>query len=134
MASILAHIHIHPGKEAVFEEITHRLHADTHAKEADCLRYEYWRGAQPGQYYCFLCFTDYPAFMVHQTSDHHEGDAATLRDVIKDIRLEWVDPVISGQAFPVTRDVSIAADANALTKDYAAMFPLEIQDWWLGLR
>lgn len=134
MASILAHIQIHAGKEPVFEEITRRLHTDTHAKEPECLRYEYWRGAERGQYYCFLCFTDYPAFMVHQTSDHHEGDAATLRDVIKDIRLEWLDPVMESTGFPVTQDVAIAADADALTREYAEMFPLDIQDWWLGLR
>lgn len=134
MASILAHIQIHPGKEAVFEDITRRLHAATHALEPACLRYEYWRAAEPGKYYCFLCFTDYPAFMVHQVSDHHEDDAATLREVIADIQLEWVDPVMPGAGFPLTRDTPIAADADALTKDYAAMFPIEIQQWWQGLR
>jgi quinol monooxygenase YgiN len=134
MASILAHIQIHPGKEAVFEEITRRLHAATHALEPDCLRYEYWRAAQAGKYYCFLCFTDYPAFMAHQVSDHHEDDAETLREVIADIHLEWLDPVMQGAGFPETTDTAIAPDTDALTKEYAAMFPIEIQQWWHALR
>lgn len=134
MASILAHIQIHPGKEPVFEEITRRLYSATHDLEPACLRYEYWRAAETGKYYCFLCFTDYPGFMVHQVSDHHEEDAATLRAVIADIQLEWVDPVMESAGFPLTRDTPIAAEASALTVEYADMFPIAVQEWWLGLR
>ena len=134
MASILAHIQLHPGKEAVFEAIVRKLYAQTHAHEPECLRYEYWRGAKPGFYYCFLCFTDYPAFMAHQVSDHHEEDAETLRAVIADIQLEWLDPVMPAAGFPETVDTPIASDADDLTRTYADMFPVEIQTWWQALR
>jgi hypothetical protein len=41
---------------------------------------------------------------------------------------------MQGAGFPETTDTAIAPDTDALTKEYAAMFPIEIQQWWHALR
>jgi len=134
MASILAHIQIKSGSEALFEAITRRLYKATHEQEPECLRYEYWRAETPGRYYCFLCFTDYAAFMRHQVSDHHEVEAETLREIIEDIRLEWLDPVEPAAGFPLTEEAAEPDDADELTKSYAEMFPVLLAGWWGAVR
>ena len=93
MATFLARIHIHPGREAEFERIAAELHRQTHEREAGVRRYEYWRGAEPSTYYALASFDSFDAFLVHQSSDHHELATPSLRDVTASMHLEWLDPV-----------------------------------------
>ena len=132
MATILAHIKVFAGREQAFEDIIRPLYAATHRLEPDCRRYEYWRGASPGSYYCLLSFNDFPGFMAHQTSDHHE--APEFGPLIEQIRLEWVDPVAGASDLARTQDRALAPDAAPLMREYARRFPVEVADWWLNLR
>ena len=134
MSNILAHIQIHPGKEAEFEQIMAYMYRETHDHEEGVLRYEYWRGREPGFYYCLLSFDDNLAFWRHQASDHHEGQMARFAECIKDLDLETVDPVPTASPLPATREQAVPADASEAVKEQAAMFPLTLADWWLALR
>ncbi|MCU0977275.1 MAG: antibiotic biosynthesis monooxygenase [Steroidobacteraceae bacterium] len=72
MPTLLVRMQVKAGKAARYEEILRELVKDTKANEPGCLRYEYWRGAEPNAYYCLLSFTDTHAFYVHQSSEYHE--------------------------------------------------------------
>ncbi len=63
MTTLLARLRVHPGKEADFERTVRPLWAATHQLEPACRRYEYWRGQEPGVYYCLLSFDDFVGFM-----------------------------------------------------------------------
>ena len=93
MATFLAHIKVHEGKEKRFEEIAKELFSATHEKEDDVVRYEYWRGSESQTYYTSASFKDYLGFLKHQVSSHHEELAAELREITSEIKIEWVDPV-----------------------------------------
>ncbi len=134
MATILAHIKVKPGKEQAFEGIVRALFAQSHANEEALLRYEYWRGQEPGQYYTLLSFFDYNGFLAHQTSPHHEAALGGLTETIADIRLEWLDPVAHASPLPETARQALAEDASALAKSYAKMFPLALAGWWAALK
>ena len=89
MATILAHIKVAAGNEREFEAVIRPLYEATHRLEPDCRRYEYWRGAEPGTYYCLLSFRDFRAFMTHQASEHHEApDFPRLIELGNILRLE----------------------------------------------
>jgi len=132
MATILAHIKIFDGKEAEFEATIKSLYEATHRLEPNCRRYEYWRGEQPGFYYCLLSFDDFMAFMNHQTSDHHE--APDFPSLLENIKLEWVDPVQGASDLVPTNPQEVPADADALTKEYAQSHAMEVQSWWSKMR
>lgn len=134
MATILAHITIKPGMEGAFEATVKPLFAASHAEEKALKRYEYWRGQEPGAYYCLLAFDDYAGFMAHQTSPHHEGAVAALGDQIADIRLEWVDPVQGASPLPTTEAGAVGEGASDLARQYAKLFPVALAGWWAGLR
>jgi quinol monooxygenase YgiN len=134
MATILAHITVKPGSEARFEEIAQRLHDATHANETQVHRYEYWRGEQPRTYYTLLSFDDHRAFIVHQTSDHHEEASPQLGQVCEKIRLEWVDPIQDSSPLPPTNRQDAPAGADELTLTYTDRYAAVVADWWLGLR
>lgn len=134
MATILAHIVLKEGQEAAFEKTARSLVEDTMKLEPNCVRYEYWRGAEPRHYYTLLAFADYAGFMEHQSSDHHEGAVAALGEAIESIRLEWLDPVQGASPMRPSNPQDIPTDASEVVKRYAAMFPVDLQDWWLPLR
>lgn len=134
MATILAHIHVNAGREREFEAIARELHGATHEQESRVRAYEYWRGATPGLYYCLLAFDDFTAFLEHQTSEHHESASPGLGALIRDMRLEWVDPVADASTFPPTDMQDLPAHANALSQRYHRIFAAVIQDWWQALR
>jgi quinol monooxygenase YgiN len=134
MATILAHIHVHPGREAEFEAIARTLHVATLENESAVRHYEYWRGAKPGLYYCLLAFDDFNSFIVHQTSDHHETASPQLGELIEKMKLEWVDPVAGASRLPPTNSQALPDGADELTTNYHALFAAKIQDWWLSLR
>lgn len=134
MASFIVRIGIVAGCEAEFETIINAIYEDTHAKEPGCKRYEYWRCQTPGHYYCLLSFDDFEAFLVHQTSDHHEKDAKRLLEIIDTFDLEWLDPVQLDGGLKPTVMASAPKDADALTKTYADMFAMSIAQWWSAMR
>lgn len=132
MATILARLKIHPGKEAEFERIIRPLYEATHRLEPACRRYEYWRGTEPGRYYCLLSFDDFMGFMVHQTSDHHE--APDFPALLAEIELEWLDPVQGASDLNPSNPQDIPADASELMKMYARNHAFTVPDWWKKLR
>ena len=73
MPTLFCHIKIREGKETEFEAVMKSMYRSTLQKEPNCVRYEYFRAAQPGKYYSLLSFTDRFAFLQHQVSDYHEG-------------------------------------------------------------
>ena len=133
MATILAHIEVHPGKEGDFEKIVSDLFQAT-SEESGMRHYEYWRSAQSSQYYCLLAFDDFDAFLTHQTSEHHEVASPKLGELMSKIRLEWVDPVQGASRLPTTRMQPLASDADDLRKRYHRLFAATLQDWWMPLR
>ncbi len=134
MATILAHIRVHPGRERDFERVARSLHEETHAREKGVRRYEYWRGAEPGLYYSLLSFDDFNAFLAHQTSPHHEAASPALGELIRELRLEWVDPVEGASRLPATRMQDLAPAASELTERYHRRFAAQVQAWWEALR
>ena len=134
MATILAHIQVHEGREADFEALVRPLHRDTHAHERGVRHYEYWRGAEPGLYYCLLAFDDFHAFLAHQTSDHHEAASPALGEMIREMKLEWVDPVQGASELPPTAMQPLPDGASELTARYHRLFAARLQDWWSALR
>ena len=97
MPTLLCHITLNPGRERQFEAAMKEMYRRTHADEPGCIRYEYYRAAEPGKYYCLLSFSSRLAFLIHQTSEYHEGfDFAAM---IASLVMEWIDPV--GQVTPV---------------------------------
>jgi quinol monooxygenase YgiN len=130
MATLLAHIHVKQGREAEFEAIAAELYGDTHANEAGCLRYEYWRGAEPGFYYALLAFEDFNTFLQHQKSDHHESASPRIAEVCSDVRLEWIDPVPASSPLPSTVMQELPASADEKTQRYHRIFGATVQPWW----
>lgn len=133
MATILAHIQIHPGMEARFEALVSELHEAT-ARESGKRHYDYFRSAEPGLYYCLLAFDDFHAFLAHQTSEHHEKASPQLGELIAKMRLEWVDPVQGASELPPTDMQALPDDADELTTRYHQLFAATLQDWWQPLR
>jgi quinol monooxygenase YgiN len=133
MATILAHIQIHPGRERDFEDLVRELHRAT-SFEPGKRHYEYWRAAEPGLYYCLLAFDDFHAFLEHQTSDHHEEASPRLGELISKMQLEWVDPVQSASDLPPTEMQALPGGADELTTRYHKLFAPNLQDWWQPLR
>ncbi len=134
MATILAHITVKPGEERRFEEIARRLHRETHERETEVLRYEYWRGAEERTYYSLLSFTDNDGFLAHQTSDHHEAASPELGAVLASVRLEWVDPLADASPLPPTEMQPLREGASELETRYHRRFAAQVADWWRSLR
>ncbi|MFP8873989.1 MAG: antibiotic biosynthesis monooxygenase family protein [Myxococcota bacterium] len=134
MATLLAHIRVHPGREAEFEDVAREMHARTHADEPGCRRYEYWRGKTPYQYYCLLAFDDYHAFLRHQASEHHEAAAPRFGELIAEIRLEWLDPVYGASGLAQTDPQALPEGAAEAIQRAARWFGVETQPWWRDLR
>jgi len=130
MATLLAHIQVKEGRAAEFEAIAADLYRETHAHEPACLRYEYWRGAEPGQYYSLLSFEDFHAFLRHQVSDHHETASPRIGDTCETVRLEWVDPLAEASELPATEMQELPDDADEKTTLYHRVFAAVVQEWW----
>lgn len=134
VATILAHITVREGREARFEAIARELFVSTHSTETGVRAYDYWRSAEPRIYYSLLSFDHFPAFIAHQTSEHHEVASPKFGEVIEAIHLEWVDPVAGASRFVPTEATPLPDDADELTIRYAKRFAVQIADWWLALR
>lgn len=133
MATILAHINIHSGREAEWEALVRELYAATQA-EPGKLHYQYWRGNTPGLYYCLLSFDDFNSFIAHQTSDHHERASPLMQELIAGMTLEWVDPVAGASDLPQTNTQALPGGADELTTKYHALFAADVAQWWLPRR
>ena len=130
MATLLAHIEIHPGKEEKWEAIVADMVKQTFEQEEGVLRYEYFKGQKPNFYYCLLSFTDKWAFYLHQGSDYHEGH--DFADVIAGIELEYLDPVTGACDLPHTENPPLPADAGETLRQIEAAFPISVPAWWAG--
>ncbi|MCX2977425.1 putative quinol monooxygenase [Candidatus Marimicrobium litorale] len=134
MSTLLAKIQIHTGQEEEFEEVMAYMYRQTHATEDGVLRYEYWRGSEPGFYYCLLSFKDALTFWRHQASDHHEGEMARFARCIADLDLEVIDPVQQASPLPATEEGVVSeADSDAV-KAAADAYPIAIKAWWSAHR
>ena len=130
MATFLAHIRVHPGREQDFEQIAAELHRGTHEHEPN-VRYEYWRAAEPSTYYALASFDSFDGFLIHQSSDHHEFAAPALRDVIESMRLEWLDPVPGASDAALTDVGPLPDGASELAASYYQRFANDVvADWW----
>ena len=134
MATLLAHIRVREGCEERFETIASELYVQTHASEKGCRRYEYWRGAERCLYYSLLSFDDFDAFLVHQTSDHHENASPALGELISNIELEWLDPLAKASDLPATEMQPLPDAADDKTRTYHRVFAATVQEWWQRLR
>ncbi len=132
MATLLCHIQIQPGKAHEFEQVMKAMYQQTHEQEDACLRYEYFRAASENQYYCLLSFVDRHAFLQHQISDYHEGyDFAAM---IESLQMEWVDPVEDASPLHKTESAALPGNVGDTIAEAAEIYPMEIQNWWLGHR
>ena len=134
MSSLLAKIQIHPGKEAEFEDVMAYMYRQTHDTEEGVLRYEYWRGREPGFYYCLLSFRDALTFWKHQASDHHEGEMQRFAACIAELDLETIDPVQQASPLPTTDEGVVSTQETDAVREQAALYPIAVASWWQSLR
>lgn len=134
MATLLAHIRVRPGMEARFEEVVGELYRATHERESAVRRYEYFRGADPGAYYCLMSFDDYRGFLTHQSSAHHEAASPDLRELTDAIRLEWLDPLQLASPLPPTDSQPLLRDASVGMARHHERFGDIGESWWMELR
>ena len=135
MPTLLVRMQVKAGKAARYEEILRELVKDTRANEPGCLRYEYWRGAEPNAYYCLLSFTDTQSFYLHQSSEYHETYLPELFEMFDGFSIEYVDPVEGGGAeLPLTQDVPLAPGVSDRMKEAVTKYPIAVQAWWSALR
>ncbi len=134
MSTILAKIQIHPGKETTFEAVMRAMYQATHSTEQQVIRYEYWRGREPGFYYCLLSFASTVDFWQHQASDHHEGEMQRFVDCIAELDLEIVDPVQGASPLPATEAGKLEPGASPELIEQAKQFPVSLARWWLTHR
>ena len=106
------------------------LYQLTQERERGVHHYEYWRGAEPGLYYCLLSFDDYLTFLAHQTSDHHESASPRLGELVRNMKLEWVDPVAGASQLSTTEHQELPDGADELTARYHRGFAPQLQEWW----
>ncbi len=131
MSSLLTHIRVKSEMIGRWEEIARDLVAKTRSEEPGMIRYEYWRGSEPGVYYALLSFRSYADFCVHQASDYHEGYMSEFAEMFDAISLEWIDPVQDGgAASPPTGEGVLAADAPEPLRAMAERYPAAVAGWW----
>jgi len=134
LATFLAHIKVHEGKEKRFEEIAKDLFSATHENEDDVVRYEYWRGSENQTYYTSASFKDYLGFLKHQVSSHHEELASELREITTEIKIEWIDPIQGASQLVETNHQAPTSELGELATSYSERLPANAQPWWLELR
>ena len=132
MPTLLTHIQVKTNCIPRWEEILRVLVQRTRAEEVgSCLRYEYWRGEEPGHYYALLSFASSTAFYEHQASDYHEEFVDDFQTMFEHMRLEWVDPVENGGSdLQSTRNDAIDSNASESVRAQVALYPIKIAEWW----
>jgi quinol monooxygenase YgiN len=135
MSSLLAHVKVVEGQEKKFEKLQKELYRQSHANEDCIIRYEHYRGRERNSYYSLLVYPTYLDFLLkHQISEYHEAAGAQFPGVIKDLDLEWLDPIEGAAPVGITEMQELPTDSPSLAKDYIKSYPAVIQDWWLRLR
>ena len=61
---------VNPGREAYVEGLLREITANTLAQDAGCLRYEWYRAAEPHTYILLERWTDQAAVQAHLKADH----------------------------------------------------------------
>ena len=110
------------------------MYRQTHETEEGVLRYEYWRGREPGFYYCLLSFRDALTFWRHQASDHHEGEMERFAACIAALDLETIDPVRQASPLPATIAGEDVPAESEFVQDMAKLYPIALAEWWKPLR
>lgn len=134
MATLLAYLKIKEGREAEYEAIQARLYRETHGKESNVRRYEFFRGPARGEYYGLLSFDDFMGFMEHQSSEHHEVFSARFRDLVEETSIRWIDPIETASDLTPTDPQPLPEDASQLMRDYAKLFAVDVPEWWRQTR
>ena len=131
MVTLVAHIRIRPGVEQRWEAVMAEMVEQTLAREANVVRYEYWKRQAPREYFCLLAFADNRAFFEHQAADYHVN--APFADLIESIDLEWVDPVENASPLSRTTDPPLD-DAPDAVKAWRERTPVTLAPWWRDRR
>lgn len=134
MATLLAYLKIKEGREAEYEAIQTRLYQETHNREPDVRRYEFFRGPGRGEYYGLLSYDDFVGFMKHQSSDHHETFSERFRDLVEESSIRWIDPMERASDLTPTDPQPLPEGASQLMRDYAKMFTIDVPEWWQQAR
>jgi quinol monooxygenase YgiN len=133
MPTLLVHMKIKTEHVVRFEEILRDLVVETARHEKDCLRYEYWRGSEVGQYYCLLSFPHSTAFYEHQASPYHEKYAPEWGPMFESFRIEYVDPLSGGgSGLPRASAEPLPAGAPDALLEAQKKYPIDLQPWWTG--
>lgn len=131
VATLLSYIKVKAGQETAYEDMQAVLYRDTWATEPGCRRYEFYRGPERGEYYALLSFDDYQAFLIHQSSDHHEDFGEKFGAIIEDHWVKWVDPMDRGSKGLVpSNPQEPQEDATPLMIQNSQTMPIEVPDWW----
>ncbi|QGN55684.1 putative quinol monooxygenase [Novosphingobium sp. Gsoil 351] len=130
MATALIRMRIKQGETVAFEAMARALYDQSHHCERALLRYEYWRGQEPGTYYCLQAFADYAGFLTYETAPYHEAAAAPIMALIADFDLQWVDPVAGAAPLNPSLEQLLASGSGDRETFYAGLFPLKRAAWW----
>lgn len=131
MATLLSYIRVKSGKETEYEDMQAALYETTWATEPGCRRYEFFRCPEPGEYYALLSFDDFQAFLIHQSSDHHEDFGEKFGEIIEDHWVKWVDPMDRASKGLVQSNAQEPqTDATPLMLEVSRTMPIEVPDWW----
>ena len=135
MATLLSYIKVKAGKETAYEDMQAVLYQDTWSNEPGCRRYEFFRGPDRGEYYALLSFDDFQAFLVHQSSDHHEDFGKQFGEIIDDHWVKWVDPLERCSKGLVSSNPQQPQEgATQLMIENSQTMAIEVPDWWLEQR
>ena len=131
MATLLSYIKVKAGQETAYEDMQAALYQDTWANEPGCRRYEFFRGPERGEYYALLSFDDFQAFLIHQSSDHHEDFGEKFGEIIEDHWVKWVDPMARcSNGLVPSNPQGAQVGATPLMIENSQTMAIEVPDWW----
>jgi len=128
MATLLAHLKVRPGKEQAFEDVQKALWQETWQNEPDILRYEHYRGREPGSYYAILAFKDFAKFIAHQTAPYHEEP--DWEGIFESVDLEWLDPIQGSNDLGPTREQDLGQELTERERYYVERSLCTRAAWW----
>jgi quinol monooxygenase YgiN len=67
---LIVTLQVKPGMEAKAEELLRILEQETAENDPGCLRYQWYKAEQPGQYYLLERWTDQAALDAHRKTAH----------------------------------------------------------------
>ena len=94
---------VNPGMEEAFEAVVRQIEANTLAHDEGCLRYEWYRAAEPHTYILLERWTDRDAVQKHLSADHMTAMMPKLMEcvperfsVLRLTRLEQPETTVAG--------------------------------------